>query len=139
MTSLQDLTAADRALHEWELELLGSILFRDCSPKSLHIVGQPEIIGPSVTVCWYPEPPRRTLQKGGFRYSMQFPGATGPSQISVQHWAEDRYWLAARYLGCRGVSYTRFSITCALHELSGRFVRCIQEMEREFAMTSSWK
>jgi hypothetical protein len=134
MTSLQNLTAADWALHGRELERLRGHLFRDHTPESLYIVGEPEVIAPSVVVCWYPEPPRRTLLKGGFRYQVYFPGAHGPSQFSVQHWAEDRYCLSASYVDYRGATYTRASLTRPLKELSGVFVRCIRDMEREHAV-----
>ena len=137
MTSLQNLTSADWAVHELELEILRTHLFRDHTPQSLYIIAEPEVIAPSVTVCWYPEPPRRTLQRGGFRYRVHFPGAYGPSQFSIQHWAEDRYWLSSRYVDYRGATYTRFSVTRSLRELPGVFARCVKEMEREHAMSRS--
>jgi hypothetical protein len=134
MTSLQNLTAADWAIHELELEILRTHLFRDHTPQSLYIIGEPEVIAPSVTVCWYPQPPRRSLLKGGFRYQVYFPGAHGPSTFSIQHWAEDRYCLSAGYVDYRGATYSRFSLTRSLRELPGVFVRCVKEMEREHAM-----
>ena len=139
MTSLQNLTAADWALHELELEILRTHLFRDHTPQSLYIVGEPEVIAPSVMVCWYPEPPRRTLLKGGLRYQVYFPGAHGPSQFSIQHRAEDRYWLSTSYVDYRGATYTRSSLTPSLRELSGVFARCVKDMEREHAMSRSTK
>ena len=139
MISLQNLTAADWALHELELEILRTHLFRDHTPQSLYIVGEPEVIAPSVMVCWYPEPPRRTLLKGGYRYQVYFPDAHGPSQCSIQHRAEDRYWLTTSYVDYRGATYTRSSLTPSLRELPGVFVRCIKDMEREHAMNRSAK
>ena len=135
MTSLQDLTSADWAIHEVELEMLRAHLFRDHSPRSLYIIGEPDVIAPSVMVCWYPEPPRRTLLRGGFRYRVYFPGAHGPSQFAIQHWAEDRYWLSASYVDLRGATYVRFSVTRSLGELPGVFVSCVKDMEREHAMS----
>jgi hypothetical protein len=129
MSSLQNLTAADWTLHGLELEMLRTHLFRDHTPESLCIVAEPEVIAPSVMVCWYPEPPRRTLLKGGY----------GPSQFSIQHWAEDRYCLSASYVDYRGATYTRSSLTRPLRELPGVFVRCIKDMEREHAMSRSAK
>jgi hypothetical protein len=139
MTSLQNLTVVDWGIHERELETLRTELFRDHTPQSLYIIGEPEVIAPSVVVCWYPEPPRRTLLKGGLRYQVHFPGAYGPSQFSIQHWAEDRYWLSASYVDYRGATYTRFSLTRSLRELPGGFVTCIKDMEREYAMSRSPK
>ena len=140
MTSLQNLTAADRALHELELEMLRAQLFRDHTPQSLYIIAEPGVIAPSVLVCWYPEPPRRTLLKGGLRFQVHFPGAYGPAEFCVQHWIEDSYWLRASYVDHRGAAYNRFSLTRSLRELSGGFVKCVQEMEREHAVgrTAKW-
>jgi hypothetical protein len=134
MTSLQNLTAADRALHELEHEMLRKQLFRDHTPQSLYIITEPEVIAPSVLVCWYPEPPKRTLLKGGLRYQVHFPGAYGPAEFSVQHWIEDRYWLSASYVDYRGAAINRFSLTRSLRDLPGGFVKCVREMEREHAM-----
>jgi hypothetical protein len=139
MTSLQNLTAADRAIHELELEMLRTQLFRDHTPRSLYIIAEPEVIAPSVVVRWYPEPPRRTLLKGGFRYQLRFPGAYGPAELCVQHWIEDRYWLRAGYVDYRGAAYNRFSLTRSLRELPGGFVRCVKEIEREHAMSGAAK
>lgn len=139
MTSLQTLTTADWAIHELELEMLRTHLFRDHTPQSLYIIGEPEVIAPSVTVCWYPEPPRRTLLRGGLRYQVHLPGAHGPSQFSIQHWAEDRYWLSTSHVDYRGATYTRFSVTRSLRELPGVFVKCVKDMQREHAMSRSAK
>jgi hypothetical protein len=133
MTSLQNLTAADRALHEIELEMLRKQLFCDHTPQSLYIIAEPEVIAASVVVCWYPEPPRRTLLKGGLRYLVHIPGAHGPAEFCVQHWIEDSYWLRASYVDYRGAAYNRFSLTRSLKDLPGGFVRCVKEMEREHA------
>jgi len=135
MTSLQNLTAADRALHELELEMLRTQLFRDHTPQSLYIIAEPEVIAPSVLVRWYPEPPRRTLLKGGLCYQVHLPGAHGPAEFCVQHWIEDSYWLRASYVDYRGAVYNRFSLTRPLRDLAGGFVRCVKEMEREHAMS----
>jgi hypothetical protein len=129
--SPQDLTAADWATHKREIELLRSHLFHAHTPRSLYIFAEPRIIPPGVLVCWYPEPARRSLQKGGLRYQVDFPNDYGSSTVSVQHWANDRYWLTTGYIDRRGASYTRFSITRSFHELAECFATCIKTMERE--------
>jgi hypothetical protein len=139
LAHINTLTAADRALHELELEMLRTHLFRDHTPQSLYIVAEPEVIPPSVIVCWYPEPPRRTLLKGGLRYQVYLPGAHGPSQFSIQHLAEGRYWLSTSYVDYRGAIFTRSSLTLSLGELPGAFVKCVRDMEREHALSRSAK
>ena len=136
-TSLQHLTPAEWAIHHRELQLLRSHLFRDRTPQSLHIVGEPQPIPPSVVVCWYPEPPRRTFLKGGLRYQMHFPGAHGPAQISVEHWAENRYWLHSSSVAARGAVYSRFSLTRPFDRLPSCFVECVETMAHECAIHAS--
>jgi hypothetical protein len=137
-TAIQDLTPADWALHHRELQLLRAHLFRDHTPQSLHVVGEPRPIAPSVVVTWYPEPPRRALLKGGVRYQLHFLGADGAAQISVEHWNEDRYSLHASYTTHSGATYTRFSLTRTFDELPECFVGCIKTMEQECALHLSW-
>ncbi len=130
---LQNLTKADWAAHHQELNLLRSHLFRDRTPQSLRVIGEPKPIPPSVTVCWYPEPPVRTFLKGGLLYQIDLEGAHGPVEISVQHWLADRYFLHAGYFAENGASYTRFSMSRSFESLPGCFVECIETMKREFS------
>ena len=130
---LQNLTMADWAAHHRELILLRSHLFRDRTPQSLHVIGEPKPIPPSVTVCWYPEPPVRTFLKGGLTYQIDLPGAHGPVEISVRHWVEDRYFLHVGYFAENGAAYTRFSLTRSFEVLPGCFVQCIETMKRELS------
>jgi hypothetical protein len=129
---LANLTPADWAAHHRELNLLRSHLFRDRTPQSLHVIGEPKPIPPSVTVCWYPEPPVRTFLKGGLEFQIDLPGAHGPVAICVQHWVEDRYFLHASYFAENGAAYTRFSLTRPFESLPGCFVECIETMKCEF-------
>jgi len=133
-TSIQDLTAADWALHRNELQLLQTYLFAKRTPTSLYIVGPPTIIDPSVVVCWYPEPPKRTLLRGGLIFQLHFPGAAGPSRYCVQHWLDDRYWLHANYVDHRGACYSRFSLSVPLERLPSSFIECVETMAHEYAM-----
>jgi hypothetical protein len=131
---LQDLTEADWASHRQEIQNLRSHLFKNRSPASLYIRGEADPIAPSVVVTWYPEPPTRTLLRGGLRFTLHFPGAAGPSQYSVQHWNHDLYWMHARYVDHRGASYSRFSLTEPFDRVPQRFAITIDTMAREFAM-----
>ena len=136
-TSLRHLTHADWVLHYRALQLLKTHLFRDRAPQSVHVIGEPQPIAPSVLVTWHPEPPRRTLLKGGLQYQIYFPGAHGPAQFSIQHWDEHRYSLHANYVDHRCATYTRFSLTRTFDELPACFVECVETMEREFALHPS--
>ena len=138
-TAIQHLTSADWALHRRELRLLHPHLFRGRTPESLHVVGEPEPIAPTVLVSWYPEPPRRTLLKGGLRYPVRFPGADDQVRFSVEHWNENRYFLHASYTTHSGAIYTRFSLTRSFEELPDVFADCIKLMEREYTIHRSWQ
>jgi hypothetical protein len=139
LSYLPDLTPADWASHHRELQLLRSHLFRDRTPQSLHIVGEPQSIPPSVTVCWYPEPPVRTLLKGGLEYKIHFPGAHSPVQFSIRHWDENRYWLHSSYIANNGATYTRFSLTRPFDRLPDCFLECVEIMKREYMTHISWR
>jgi hypothetical protein len=134
MTSIQELTGADWALHYAEVQRLKADLFARRTATSLYIVGPPSVIAPSVVVCWYPEPPKRTLLRGGVMCQLHFPGASGLSRFSVQHWLEDRYWIHANYVDERGACYSRFSVTVSFEQLPTRFVECVDTMAREYAL-----
>jgi hypothetical protein len=135
--SPQELTEADWALHRQEIGELRAHLFRDRSPQSLYVIGEADSIAPSVVVVWYPEPPKRTLLRGGLRFKLHFPGAHGLSHCSIQHWSDDLYWLHAGYVDYRGASYSRFSLTVAHGRLPGCFVASVETMAREYAMHTS--
>ncbi len=117
--------------------MLRAHLFRDHTPQSLNIVGELEPIAPCVIVCWYPEPARRTLKKGGLQFQVHFPGGYGLSRYCIQHWDEDLYWLTASYVDRRSATFTRFSLTRSSHELAECFVECIKAMERELTTSPS--
>ena len=138
-TALQNLTPADWAVHHQELQRLQAHLFRDRTPQSLHIVGDPQPIAPTVLVSWYPEPPRRTLLKGGLQYRVHFPEADGLAHFSIEHWDGDRYFLHASYATHCGAIYTRFSLTRDFDKLADCFAECVKTMEREYALHASWR
>jgi hypothetical protein len=71
---LQNITMADWAAHHRELNLLRSHLFRDRTPQSLHVIGEPKPIPPSVTVCWYPAAAGPNLPERRSRISSRSPG-----------------------------------------------------------------
>lgn len=135
--SLQELTAADWALHRQETRDLRTHLFRDRSPESLYVIGDADPIAPSVVIVWYPEPPKRSLLRGGLQFKLHFPGAPGLSHYSVQHWGDDLYWLHARYLDHRGASYSRFSLTVPFRRLPTCFATSVETMAHEYAMHPS--
>ena len=130
---LENLTLVDWAAHDRELQLLRAHLFRDRTPESLRVIGDPVPIPPTVNVCWYPEPPIRTLLKGGLTYQIDISGAHGPVTISVRHWLEDRYFLHASYFAENGAAYTQFSLTRPFDKLPACFVECIEAMRRELS------
>jgi hypothetical protein len=133
MNSLQELTAADWALHRQEICTLQAHLFRDRSPASLYVIGDADPIAPSVVVVWYPEPPKRTLLRGGLRLKLHFPGAHGLSHFSIQHWGDALYWLHAQYVDHRGASYSRFSLTLSFERLPTCLATSVETMAHEFA------
>lgn len=131
--AIKELTPADWVLHQRSLSALREQLFRVRTPESLYVAGEFEIIEPHVLVVWYPEPPERTLLTGGLAFTVDFPGAWGPSRYTIQHSGDDRYWLHATFVDHRSATFTRFSRTETFARMPQFFITCVDTMAQDCA------
>jgi hypothetical protein len=130
----EPLTEQERRLHLLELEKLRQELFKRRTPEQCFIAEE-WVVAPLVfglvdlkTNC-----PIRNLLRGGFKFELHFPETPRLHWIQVQHWEDDRYWLATSFnqVDQPLSRYTRFSLTVPFERLERKFLRCIGTMLKE--------
>jgi hypothetical protein len=124
------LTDLDWATHEAELKFLRDRLHQG-RPAELGMLLEKEIIAPSVIIDWYPAP-KRTLLKGGIKFTVRVPDTESHAVCCVQHWLGGAYWTHVSYIRENGASFTRLSLTAPPQEVFGTLTACVQTVKRDF-------